>query len=111
MSTADPPLPQTYKSPAPMLEQTKIEIRENQARASARTLFNETYDALVQTLRDTYPICKEISSRSPTGDMALEWYTCMEQHQKRVIAQDKTLMLANVSVLMSLRIPQLCPPI
>ena len=84
-----------------------MEIRTNQARASARTLFNETYDALVQTLRDTYPTCKELPVRSPDHDMALEWHTCMGQHQKRVATQDKTLMLANVSVLLSLHIPQL----
>jgi hypothetical protein len=89
------------------LELTKLEIRDRAKRDSSRKLFNETYDALVQTLQDTYPDCKDIPERGEEGDYAGNWHLCMSEHYKRVKEQDKTLMLANVPVLLTLKIPQL----
>jgi hypothetical protein len=87
------------------LESTKIEVRQNATRQSNRKFFTETHDALRQTLTETYTSCSPIAPATP--DLVNRWHAEMQPHASKVATQDKTLMLANVSVLLELNIPQL----
>jgi len=89
------------------LDNTKAEIRQKVKRDSALKLFYETYDALVDTLRDTYPCCKLLPDRTEKEDLVTLWHDEMASHYGEVKTQDKRLMLANVNVLIKLHIPQL----
>lgn len=87
------------------LEATKNEVRLKSSQQSNCKFFIETHDALRQTLSETYPDCQQLVAATP--DLVARWHSEMQPHASKVATQDKTLMLANVSVLLDLNIPQL----
>ena len=89
------------------LAESKRRIRESGKRDSAKRLFYETYDALLNTLRETYTACSKLPDRDPTANLVATWYEEMRTLVPRVKSCDKTLMLGNIRVLMALHIPQL----
>jgi hypothetical protein len=89
-----------------ILEVTKLEVRQKAQRDSSSKLFYETYSALNDTLRETYPECKELTmSNSP--DLVYMWNEEMEPHTSKVKRQDHSIMIANLKVLNNMKIPQL----
>ena len=87
------------------LDTTKAEVRQKALKLSNRKFFLETHEALLDTLRETYPDCQHLSSATP--ELVARWHTEMQPHSTKVSTQDKTLMLANVAVLLEMNIPQL----
>ena len=86
-------------------ESRKQELRETSRKEAAQRLFAETYEALLTTLRDTYPECKDLSS--PESSISHQWFTEFQGSVDKVHAKDESLMLVNIPVLTALQIPQL----
>ena len=90
---------------ANVLDTAKAEVRQKALRQSNSKFFSETHAALLQTLKETYPECQDLVSATP--DLVSRWNDEMQPHALKVSSRDKTLMLANVTVLLELNIPQL----
>jgi len=87
------------------LEQCKTDVREKSRKESAERLFSETYEALLGTLRDTYPECKDL--KDTEEGVSREWFSQFETELSKVRSKDPSLMLGNIPVLTQLQIPQL----